>query len=1222
MGKVHLAKDDLEKGQQLLLQGKVAELYYSHGTYQVRVDDSEDPLWTLMQLDDNADILDGFCGCQEDEGVSCPHLAASFLKVVDQNGVPMHVRFEKSFWKHLCALFTMRFGDRTDVLKKTENGYELFSEEKQTVVFTIQSKKPESLQFLEDTIDHRQRETEETSLKFSNLSPEDLSLWKEGRPTFDLRFELSFWSDLAKWFFDKQENKEKCKISFKYDDRDIPSLITVDWASVSCTFFIDEEGLFTLIPSLNTVASPLSIYAFHEKVIEKINYDENKAAFHVITHEEEIKEDWKSTSPIKMGSWWYLPKKGFISIQQHDLVLKPVISEEKINETLNDHSNLFARHLDKVTLYKEPVTLQQTLFFDDKWNLHVQTYYKTPGDLHKAPNRFFGDWVYLSKQGFYPVENVPFRMAELVVEVKDMGKFIDHHRTWLNTQPGFQTHLTHLESRLSYKILPNGTLKFLAASVLNEGQSFDFGQWVYFQEEGFYAKTGRPDYAARADLEIQSRNVGDFVSKHADELELINNFFSLNPSPVRRMGVTIKLTPKHQVVIAPYFELFEEVNPKKVRFYDGCVYQEGQGFHLLATDGRLPVRFRREKTIEKEQLNYFLTQELASLRPFAISIDPRLEVPLDLKLTLQHIEQNTQGKLDLELFYRSEYGQVALSDVWEAVQKRQPYLFTNAGYLDLHDKRYIWLRSLHGDQIEENHIQISTWEYLRLNGYEDIDTSDSDQEEFINALLKMQALSKPDLKGLHCSLRPYQEIGVDWLWFLYTFGLSGLLCDEMGLGKTHQAMALLEGVTNQLSRPPHFLIVCPISVIYHWEEKLKEFMPHLPVHHFHGIKRSLDDFKKHNGVLLTSYGVVRAEREAMKQFSFDVAIFDEIQVAKNHHSKTYAALVSLKAGMRLGLTGTPIENQIRELKALFDIVLPAYMPGETQYRDLFVNPIEKESDSNQKALLTKIVKPFILRRKKDEVLKDLPEKVETISYCELSAKQKELYKEAVEGVRHSLMQELNDEEKPVPYMSFLKLMTQLKQICDHPAVVFKDPKNYHHYSSGKWQLFLELLMEARESEQKVVVFSHYLFMLDIIQLYLEENEIGFAAVRGDTVNRRDELLRFRQDPKCEVFVGSLGAVGLGVDLTAASVVIHYDRWWNAARENQATDRVHRIGQKRGVQVFKLITKGTIEEYLHQMIMQKGSLMEEIVSSDDAGTFKRLDRQELLALLKLIEKYPQ
>jgi SNF2 family DNA or RNA helicase len=217
-----------------------------------------------------------------------------------------------------------------------------------------------------------------------------------------------------------------------------------------------------------------------------------------------------------------------------------------------------------------------------------------------------------------------------------------------------------------------------------------------------------------------------------------------------------------------------------------------------------------------------------------------------------------------------------------------------------------------------------------------------------------------------------------------------------------------------------------------------------------------------------------------------------------------------------------------------------------------------------------------------------------------------------------LLPELRDPNSPIPYIHVFALLTHLKQICDHPAVYLKQPDQYKKFRSGKWELFLELLNEARESQQKVVVFSQYLAMLDIFETYLNEIGVTFATIRGATQDRGEQVARFNEDPTCEVFLGSLRAAGLGIDLTAASVVIHYDRWWNAAREDQATDRVHRIGQTKGVQVFKLVTKGTFEEKIDALITKKGKLLEEIVGVDDHLFIKQFNRDELIELLQFVE----
>jgi SNF2 family DNA or RNA helicase len=290
------------------------------------------------------------------------------------------------------------------------------------------------------------------------------------------------------------------------------------------------------------------------------------------------------------------------------------------------------------------------------------------------------------------------------------------------------------------------------------------------------------------------------------------------------------------------------------------------------------------------------------------------------------------------------------------------------------------------------------------------------------------------------------------------------------------------------------------------------------------------------------------------------------------------------------------------------------MPSENKFRDTFVTPIERDQDEEKKMLLTQLIKPFVLRRRKKEVLDELPEKTEDLSYCDLSEEQRNLYNETLEQNREAVIQQLNNSEQAIPYMHVFSILTRLKQICDHPALIHKDPQNYAKYTSGKWELFIELLAEARSSGHKVVIFSQYLYMLDIMEQYMQNQGWGYAQIRGDTIDRKAELKRFSEDPNCVIFLGSLQAAGLGIDLTAANVVILYDRWWNAARENQAIDRVHRLGQKWAVSVFKLITKGTIEEKIDKRIYRKGRLMEEVVTSDDQAALKKFTRSELIELL--------
>ena len=320
--------------------------------------------------------------------------------------------------------------------------------------------------------------------------------------------------------------------------------------------------------------------------------------------------------------------------------------------------------------------------------------------------------------------------------------------------------------------------------------------------------------------------------------------------------------------------------------------------------------------------------------------------------------------------------------------------------------------------------------------------------------------------------------------------------------------------------------------------------------------------------------------------------------------------------MKLGLTGTPIENRLGELKALLDLTLPGYLGKDADFENRYVKPIENHADEDRRVKLSNLISPFTLRRKKESVLDDLPEKIEDIRTCTLSEDQVKLYRDAVSAKGNELLKNLREEEKTIPYIHIFALLNLLKQICNHPALVKGKIDDYQSLQSGKWDLFKELLEESLQSDQKVVIYSQFLGMINIMEKYLTSNAVDFVSLTGKTTNREKVIQRFNEDPACRVFVGSLKAGGVGIDLVAGSVVIHYDRWWNAAKEDQATDRVHRIGQKRGVQVFKLVTEGTLEEKIAAIISIKRNLMDSVIKESDPTVMRSFTREELIDLLAI------
>lgn len=1229
-----------KEARECLAAGLARDIEFSGPTYQVLVIDprTKKEEWAFVQLDAQGRLKDSFCSCEQSEnGHACIHQAVGFLHIYDDHAQPLHLRFERSLWNQLCRKNCDLMQNRPDQLKATKEGHYICRDAAGKIIFSVQGKTPQALAHLEKMLFQRREETEETSLKFSNLSEAEIALWEQGRPTQQLTYELSFWSDLAKWLMSLQEEHKPYAIDIGYSAKKLPNKLTVSFPELVAEWTLFEEFFPAIIPSLTTVTSPLEVRTESTEGIEKIIYDKQDKCFVVIEKKE--KKDFhvnlKHPKGTDFGDWTFVPGEGFYS-KQH-CFSKNSEDLKDVEKLLNEHAHTLKAFISGSVIREVPVAISYALSFDEEWNLHLQNYLFSKGDLSAPGSQAFGTWVYVDGRGFYRWEGRYFDEIETIIPAKDVPDFVSQHRTWLNAQEGFHTHLNPLSSDLNYTVNEDNYLVF-SRNLSYQDENVvtrDFGHWIYISGQGFFSKASTQiQLPVRAGMTVPSDQIAVFIRNNREDLQVIKGFFSPR-SPVATSHLNIQLMSQERISITPEHDLLPDYLDKSVRFFDDFAYVEGEGFHEMSGDARLPERFRQSLIIDGDNIVHFILHELEGLIPFASHVDPRLRRPKEAVIVADNVKlEEHEGKMGyaLQLDYQTELGKLSLASLWKVLQKNQRFVFSEEGLFDLSDKRFGWLRQISKSKIDKktNTLFLSPLEVLRLNAFEEISVepgkgaAQRNSRNLLKDLTEFRVPDEPDLAGLRSHLRPYQQMGVKWLWFLYNHGLSGLLCDDMGLGKTHQAMALLAAVGNYWKKQNsttkrHYLVVCPTSVIYHWQEKLNAFLPDLKIWTFYGTNRTLDNFHRDYDVLLTSYGVWRNETEQLGDIPFEVAIFDELQIAKNQTSRIYNALLKVNARLRLGMTGTPIENRLRELKTLFDIVLPTYMPSEHDYREHFVKPIEKEGDFERRQLLARLIKPFVLRRKKEDVLLDLPEKIEEISHCDLLPEQRQLYVEVLTSSRDKLISELQNTETAIPYMHIFALLSHLKQVCNHPAAYLKKPEDYKKYQSGKWDLFLELLDEARESQQKVVVFSHYLSMLDIIEDYLKEHGIGFASIRGATVDRGEQLQRFNNDPECEVFVASLQAAGLGIDLTAASVVIHYDRWWNAARENQATDRVHRIGQTRGVQVFKLMTKGTIEEHIDFLISKKGRLMEDVVSVDDHQAIKKFDRQEMIGLLQALPK---
>jgi superfamily II DNA or RNA helicase len=702
----------------------------------------------------------------------------------------------------------------------------------------------------------------------------------------------------------------------------------------------------------------------------------------------------------------------------------------------------------------------------------------------------------------------------------------------------------------------------------------------------------------------------------------------------------VKLTADLELEISPLLRMiskkgearfFEREDLKRFQYGDLYYIKE---LNILAEDRYPeppPESFGEpiKTVIQKSQVPAFLDEHAAELESATFQVAEsvrRLKIlkTFDrLEITPRALERDW---LWLSVAYGAGNQSIALPEILKARRAKQRYVATHAGWVDCSSPQLDVLDLLLKDQTdretaEDGHsIRLHRLDILRLSAAEGqqvhIEGHGRRSAELRNFLDQKSAEPLPDLKGQLTPLRTYQMLGVEWLWYLFENGFGGLLCDDMGLGKTHQVMALMTALQSPRKKAGPFLVVCPTTVISHWQKKITDHAPSLKCGIYHGGERNMERLLKECNTVLTSYGILLRDIEQIKQVYFSLAVFDEIQNIKNSATRTYKAAKAVRAQMNLGLTGTPIENTVSELKALMDLTVPGYLGSDTDFLNRYANPIEAEQNAARRQELSRLVSPFTLRRMKESVLTELPAKIEDLRTCGLSDDQIKLYRDAVERRGRELQEVLQTEEPHVPYLHIFALLNLLKQICDHPALVEKDTEGYDRYRSGKFDLFCELLVESLDSGQKIVIYSQYLAMIDIIEAFMRRLKVGYVSLTGKSRNRGAIIQRFNEESDCRVFVGSLRAGGTGIDLVAASVVIHYDRWWNAAREDQATDRVHRIGQRRGVQVFKLVTEGTLEEKIAALIEKKRRLMDSVVKEDDPGLLKSFTRAELIELMEM------
>ncbi|XKY16313.1 DEAD/DEAH box helicase [Stutzerimonas stutzeri] len=520
------------------------------------------------------------------------------------------------------------------------------------------------------------------------------------------------------------------------------------------------------------------------------------------------------------------------------------------------------------------------------------------------------------------------------------------------------------------------------------------------------------------------------------------------------------------------------------------------------------------------------------------------------------------------------------------------------------------------EQPQGENLRLERSDAARLAGLDALPLHWNGGEHVRNFARRLRDFHKADIsppQDLNATLRPYQLDGLRWMQTLRTLEVGGILGDDMGLGKTLQTLAhlLLEKQAGKLDRPS--LVVMPTTLIPNWQDEAARFAPSLKVATLHGTtRRQLYQHLTDYDLLLTTYALLPRDIDLLAEVPLHVLVLDEAQNIKNASSKAAQAAGRLDARQRLCLTGTPLENHLGELWSLFQFLMPGWLGDIKQFNRNYRTPIEKHGDADRLEHLTKRTRPFLLRRRKEQVAQDLPPKNEILHWVELSPAQRDLYETVRLAMDSKVREEIHRKGLASSQIVILDALLKLRQVCcDLRLVKGNGPRPVRGGTSGKLDSLMEMLTELIAEGRRILLFSQFTSMLSLIEEELQSRTIDYVQITGDTKDRRTPVKRF-QNGDVPLFLISLKAGGTGLNLTAADTVIHYDPWWNPAAENQATDRAHRIGQDKPVFVYKLIARATVEEKIQQLQQRKAELASGVLDAGEQGSWQ-LEQTDIEAL---------
>ena len=644
----------------------------------------------------------------------------------------------------------------------------------------------------------------------------------------------------------------------------------------------------------------------------------------------------------------------------------------------------------------------------------------------------------------------------------------------------------------------------------------------------------------------------------------------------------------------------------------------GQYFFVSPNDGKVVISeqeeekvydFLNEGLLKLEQLGeVYIDQNLKSLR---VHYSPKITVGVRLESNLLKMDIDVEGMNLAEI-----------TDVLKSYkQKKKYHRLKDGGFISLDDQNIETLatlsESLNLKELGKKTLEIPAFRAIYLDRLlNENEAIDYDRDQHIRNLLR-------DFKTIDDSefvvpekfskiLRPYQKKGFQWLKILDHYHFGGILADDMGLGKTLQMITFLYDyyIQNEAAFPS--MIVSPASLVYNWKEEFEKFAPELTVELIVGStkerKEKLEKIKA-NTIYITSYDLLKRDVALYQEHHFAYEIIDEAQYIKNSTTLQAKAVKAIQSENRFALTGTPIENRLSELWSIFDFLMPGFLYPYATFKKVFENEIVKHQNEQQTSRLQKMVGPFILRRVKKDVLKDLPDKIEKLQVVAIEGEQKKLYDNYAAKVKMSLgsqsEQEVNNNK-----IKILSDLMRLRQLCCDPALIYED----YHGGSAKLDQCLELVESCVEANHKMLIFSQFTTMLDLLKAELDKRNIASYTIKGETnKEKRLAYVKAFNEDDTPVFLISLKAGGTGLNLTGADIVIHYDPWWNVAAQNQATDRAHRIGQKNVVTVYQMITKGTIEEKIVELQKSKQELVDQVLTGQ-TSSISSLSKEELLDIL--------